>query len=142
MEDEEGDHIVSYSLNKTDQHPKFIYSSKGLLGYLALNSKDRKLAWVEWKHTSMPWDLNELKLAKLDEKEDIINILTLNNENLKCIDKISFFNPIWSDIGDLFVAEDSSGWWNITQIKTDFNNNLITISQDQWTIQAEIAFPQ
>ena len=142
MEDEEGDHIVSYSLNKSEQYPKIIYSSQGLLGYLALNSKDRKLAWVEWKNTSMPWDLNELKFAKLGEKENIINIVTLNNEYLKCTEKISFFNPIWSDTGDLFVAEDSSGWWNITQIKTDFNNNSITIFQNQWTIKAEIAFPQ
>ena len=142
MEDEEGDHIVSYSLNKSEQYPRIIYSSQGLLGYLALNSKDRKLAWVEWKNTSMPWDLNELKLAKLGEKENIINIVTLNNEYLKCTEKISFFNPIWSDTGDLFVAEDSSGWWNITQIKTDFNNNSITIFQNQWTIKAEIAFPQ
>ena len=142
MEDEEGDHIVSYSLNKSEQYPKIIYSSQGLLGYLALNSKDRKLAWVEWKNTSMPWDLNELKFAKLGEKENLINIVTLNNEYLKCTEKISFFNPIWSDTGDLFVAEDSSGWWNITQIKTDFNNNSITIFQNQWTIKAEIAFPQ
>ena len=142
MEDEEGDHIVSYSLNKSEQYPKIIYSSQGLLGYLALNSKDRKLAWVEWKNTSMPWDLNELKFAKLDEKENLINIVTLNNEYLKCTEKISFFNPIWSDTGDLFVAEDSSGWWNITQIKTDLNNNSITIFQNQWSIKAEIAFPQ
>ena len=142
MEDEEGDHIVSYSLNKSEQYPKIIYSSHGLLGYLALNSKDRRLAGVEWKNTSMPWDLNELKLAKLGEKENIINIVTLNNEYLKCTEKISFFNPIWSDTGDLFVAEDSSGWWNITQIKTDLNNNSITIFQNQWTIKAEIAFPQ
>ncbi|WP_269614524.1 alpha/beta hydrolase family protein [Prochlorococcus marinus] len=142
MEDEKGDHIVSFSLNKSEQYPKIIYSSQGLLGYLALNSKDRKLAWVEWKNTSMPWDLNELKFAKLGEKENIFNIVTLNNEYLKCTEKISFFNPIWSDKGDLFVAEDSSGWWNITQIKTDFNNNSITIFQNQWTIKAEIAFPQ
>ncbi len=142
MEDEEGDHIVSYFLNKTDQNPKFIYSSKALLGYLALNSKDRKLAWVEWKNTSMPWDFNELKLAKLDKKENMINMVTFNNEYLKLTQKISFFNPIWSDKGDLFVAEDSSGWWNLTKIKTDANNNSITISQEQWTIKAEIAFPQ
>ena len=142
MEDEEGDHIVSYSLNKSEQYPKIIYSSQGLLGYLALNSKDRKLAWVEWKNTSMPWDLNELKFAKLDEKENLINIVTLNNEYLKCTEKISFFNPIWSDTGDLFVAEDSSGWWNLMHIKTDFNNDAITIFQNQWTIKAEIAFPQ
>ena len=38
--------------------------------------------------------------------------------------KISFFNPVWSDTGDLFVAEDSSGWWNITQIKTDNDNKF------------------
>ena len=142
MEDEEGDHIVSYSLEKIDQYPKFIYSSKSLLGYLALNCKDRKLAWLEWENTSMPWDLNELKLAKLDEKGNIINTVTFNKEYLNLTKRISFFNPIWSDKGDLFVAEDSSGWWNLTKIKTDTNNNSITIFQNQWTIRAEIAFPQ
>ena len=78
MEDDERDHIVSYSLEKKDQNPKIIYSSQGLLGYLAMNSKDRKLAWIEWKNTSMPWDLNELKLAQLDEKGNIFNIVNLN----------------------------------------------------------------
>ena len=80
MEDDKGDHIVTYSLNKTDQNPNFLYSSKGFLGYLSLNSKDRKLAWVEWEKTSMPWDSNQLKLAKLDEMDNIIKILTFNNE--------------------------------------------------------------
>jgi len=142
MENEEGDHIVSYSLEKTDQNPKIIYSSHSLLGYLSLNNKDRKLAWVEWANTSMPWDCNELKLAKFDEQYNIINVLNLNNEHFQCKGKLSFFNPIWSDIGDLFVAEDSSGWWNITKISTDTNNNLITISKNKWTIKADIAFPQ
>jgi dipeptidyl aminopeptidase/acylaminoacyl peptidase len=142
MENEEGDHIVSYSLKIKDQSPKFIYSSNGLLGYLALNSKDRKLAWIEWENTAMPWDLNELKLAKFDENMNIINIVDFNNEYLKCRKKISFFNPIWSDKGDLFVAEDNSGWWNLTQIKTDNNIHSITISQNKWPMKAEIAFPQ
>ena len=142
MEDHEGDHIVSYFLDKTDQNPKFIYSSKALLGYLALNSLDRKLAWIEWENTSMPWDLNSLKLAKLDEQLNLINIFEFNNENFKSTEKISFFNPIWSETGDLFVAEDSSGWWNIAQIKTDANNNLISVSSNQWPIKADIGFPQ
>ena len=142
MEDEGGDNIVSYSLEKTDQNPKFLYSSKGFLGYLALNAKDRKLAWVEWEKTSMPWDSNELKLAKLHDQGNIIKLVTFNSEYFKCKGQISFFNPIWSDKGELYVAEDSSGWWNITQIKTDTNNRSIIFAQNKWTIQAEFAFPQ
>ena len=142
MEDKEGDHIVSFSLEETNQNPKIIYSSNGFLGYLSLNSKDRKLAWIEWENTSMPWDMNELKLAKFDENGNMINVINFNNEYLKHTEKISFFNPVWSDAGDLFVAEDSSGWWNLTQIKTDNTNKVISISQNKWTIKAEIAFPQ
>jgi len=142
MEDEVGDHIVSYSLEKTYQDPKILYSNEGFLGYLALNSKDRKLAWIEWENTSMPWDSNQLKLSQLDEMENITKIVTFNNEYFKCKEKISFFNPCWSDKGELYVSEDSSGWWNITQIKTDNDNKSITISQNRWTIKGEIAFPQ
>lgn len=91
----------------------------------------------------MPWDLNELKLAKLGEQENIINIVTLNNEYLKCTEKNIIFLILFGPIQvTFFVAEDSSGWWNITQIKTDLNNNSITIFQNQWSIKAEIAFPQ
>tara|TARA_B100000965_G_scaffold22305_1_gene16809 strand:+ start:243 stop:2162 length:1920 start_codon:yes stop_codon:yes gene_type:complete len=142
MEDCEGDHIVSYSLEKTYQNPKFIYSSQGFLGYLALNSKDNKLAWIEWSKSDMPWDSNELKMAKVNEKGNILKIVIFNSEYFKFKGKISFFNPVWSDKGELYVAEDSSGWWNLTQIKTDDNNKSIFVSQNKWSIQAEIAFPQ
>tara|TARA_Y100001968_G_scaffold107871_1_gene97541 strand:- start:548 stop:2467 length:1920 start_codon:yes stop_codon:yes gene_type:complete len=142
MEDNKGDHIVSYSLEKTDQNPRFLYSSQGFLGYLALNSKDNKLAWVEWQNPSMPWDSNELKLAKLNEQGNIIKTVIFNSQYFKFKGDMSFFNPVWSEKGELYVTEDSSGWWNITQIKTDATNSSITISQNRWTIQAEIAFPQ
>ena len=142
MEDNQGDHIVSYCLDKSDQKPKYLYSSPGLLGYLALNSKDNKLAWIEWLKTSMPWDSNELKLAKLNEQGNIFKTVIFNSDYFKFKGKISFFNPVWSDQGELYVAEDSSGWWNITQIKTDTNNKSIAISQKKWTIKAETAFPQ
>ena len=142
MEDDRGDHIVSYSLKKSNQNPKFLYSTKSFLGYLSLNSKDRKLAWIEWKSNSMPWDSNELKLAKLNDTENLIKIVVFNSEYFKLNKKISFFNPVWSQIGELYVAEDSSGWWNITKIISDKSNESITISQNKWPIKAEIAFPQ
>ncbi|WP_257473266.1 alpha/beta hydrolase family protein [Prochlorococcus marinus] len=142
LEEKGEDYIVSFSLEKTYQNPKKLYSSKGFLGYLALNSKDRKLAWIEWQKTSMPWDSNELKLARLQEDGNFIKIITINSEYLKFKGQISFFNPVWSDKGELYVAEDTTGWWNITQIKTDTNNTAITINQKKWTIRAEIAFPQ
>ena len=142
MEKKERDYIVSFSLKKTNQNPKYIYSSKGLLGYLALHSKDNYLAWIEWQQTSMPWDSNELKLTKLNDQGNIIRISTFNSEYLKFDGKISFFNPVWSDNGDLYVAEDSSGWWNITQIRKDTNSQLFNVSQNKWRIKAEVAFPQ
>ena len=142
MESQGKDYIVSYTLGKVDQNPKIIYSSKGLIGYLSLNSTDNKLAWIEWQKSSMPWDLNELKLAKFNDQGNIKKLVTLNNEYMKYKGKISFFNPIWSSKGELYVAEDSSGWWNITQIKSDTNNNSIIIVQNKWTIKAEVAFPQ
>ena len=142
LESDQGDYIVSFSLNKIDQTPKLIYSSKGFLGYLSLNAKDRKLAWIEWNKNLMPWDSNELKLAILNEQEDLENIIVFNSQYLKLKKEISFFNPVWSQKGELYVAEDSSGWWNITKIISDNNNESITISQNKWQIQAEIAFPQ
>ena len=142
MEDDRGDHIVSYSLKKSNQSPKFIYSSKGLLGYLSLNSKDRKLAWIEWDKTAMPWDSNELKLAKLNKQGELVKTVVFNSQYLKLKGQISFFNPVWSQRGELYVAEDSNGWWNLSKILSDINNESVTIYQNKWPIKADIAFPQ
>ena len=142
MEDDRGDHIVSYSLKKSNQSPKFIYSSKGLLGYLSLNSKDRKLAWIEWEKTAMPWDSNELKLAKLNKQGELVKTVVFNSQYLKLKGQISFFNPVWSQRGELYVAEDSNGWWNLSKILSDINNESVTIYQNKWPIKADIAFPQ
>ena len=142
MEDDQGDHIVSFSLDKINQEPKIIYSSAGFLGYLALNERDNKLAWIEWQKTSMPWDSNELKLAKLNKNGCLLKTVIFNSQYLNLNKQISFFNPVWSDQGELYVAEDSSGWWNISQIQSDFNNECITFLQNKWSIQAETAVPQ
>ena len=77
----------------------------------------------------MPWDSNELKLAKLNKQGNILKTVIFNSEYFKFKGKISFFNPVWSEKGELYVAEDISGWGNITQIKTDINNISITIFQ-------------
>ncbi len=142
MEANEGDHIVSFSLTRSDQNPEFIYSSDCFLGYLALNSKHNNLAWIEWKKKSMPWDSNELKLAKLNKNRNILNTYIFNNEYLNVSRQVSFFNPMWSEKGDLFVAEDSNGWWNITQIIIDDNNKSVVVSQNKWAIESDVAFPQ
>ena len=142
MENEIGDNIVSFSLEKKDQNPKILYSSQDFLGYLALYSKDNILAWIEWNKTKMPWDSNQLKLANFNEQGNIKKIVNINNKYMNNISKISFFNPKWSEKGNLYVAEDSSGWWNITEIKTDAKIDSIKIIQNKWNIEAEVAFPQ
>ena len=142
MENEERDYIITYSLKKTNQNPKIVYSSNCFLGYLSLNSKENKLAWIEWQKTSMPWDANELNLAQINENGEIFKRLTFNSQYFKFNEKMSFFNPKWSEAGDLYVAEDRSGWWNITQIRTDTNNNVISIDKNKWVIKADLAFPQ
>ena len=142
MENEERDYIVSYSLTQSNQNPKILYSSKGLLGYLALNPKANQLAWIEWQKSVMPWDFNELKLTNLDDQGNIFKTVIFNSDFFQFDGQISFFNPVWSDNGDLYVAEDRSGWWNILKITSDQNSQSHIISENKWSIQAEVAFPQ
>ncbi len=136
------DHIVSFSLHKTDQIPTTLYSCKGFLGYVVLSPKGDKLAWVEWQDPFMPWDSSQLNLAQISDKGEIFQIEKLDNKKFDFEGKISFFNPRWSDGGDLYIAEDSSGWWNIARIDSSFKNKGTSLFQQKMTMTAEMAFPQ
>ena len=73
----------------------------------------RTLAWLAWDHPNMPWMETELWVAELEATE------IRSPRKITGVPGESFFQPVWSPAGDLFVVADRSGWWNVYRVEGD-----------------------
>ena len=124
------DALVRINLDQPEQDPDQLHQPADFLGYACLSPQGDQLAWVEWQQPAMPWDSSQLWLADIDSTGAL--------QTPRCIAGgagVSVFQPQWLPNGQLLVAEDSSGWWN-----------LMLRQQDQWRrpwpMAAETAMPQ
>ena len=139
MEKNNTDYLVSFSLDKQDQIPEILHTSLGFLGYATLSFDFQQIAWVEWSEKVMPWEESQLWKGYLDASGNTIQSkkLIAGNETINQ-KKISVFQPIWLFSGDLVVAEDKTGWWNLMVTNT---KSLIEWNR-KWPMEAEHAMPQ
>ncbi len=97
-----------------------------------LSPNGQQLAWLAWNHPQMPWQGCELWLATVDaagHTQDARRIAGGPEEAL--------VQPLWSPQGELFVASDRSGWWNLYRVDTAQTDRL----QPVCPMKAEFARP-
>ncbi|MBB3167929.1 alpha/beta hydrolase family protein [Simiduia aestuariiviva] len=95
----------------------------------ALSPCGNKLAWLSWNHPNMPWDQTDLSLATLDAQGATESTRIISPTGCSC------FQPLWSPAGELIVAHDASGWWNLYQFTDPDWRALLPMA-------AEFATPQ
>ena len=142
MENDGKDYLVSFSLNKSFQEPNIIYQSEDFLGYPVLSPTFNKLAWIEWKRPYMPWDKSDLMLGYLNEEGQLSSEIKLLGSNENNSETISVFQPVWMEEGFLVFAEDSSGFWNLSIIKSTIPEILKTNWKPLLQAKEEFALPQ
>ena len=145
MEKGNRDFLVSFLLDKEFQCPYILYEPKDFIGYASMNLKGDQMTWIEWKESFMPWQSNQLIWTRINEKGDFVNInFLLGSKKSKNVsNQISFFQPSWSPKGELVVAEDSSGWWNlIISTSTSCSIDPPFNWKNPWRMNAEFAIPQ
>ncbi|MEF8726269.1 MAG: S9 family peptidase [Candidatus Bipolaricaulota bacterium] len=73
-----------------------------------LSPNGKKMAWVTWDHTNMPWDETQLHVASLSESGEI-----KNSKVIAGTDSESVTQPKWGPDGALYFISDKSNWWNL-----------------------------
>lgn len=73
-----------------------------------LSTDGTKLAWVTWNHPQMPWTQSQLHVASVDFDGEIIEKMTLVDE-----EGVAVYEPRWTLTGDLIHVDDSNGWANL-----------------------------
>ena len=141
MEAEGRDQLVAVPL--AGGEPAVLHRPADFCGYACLSPDGRQLAWVEWQQPCMPWQRSSLWLAQLDGAGELLEprMVAGSRPPLPGEDAgaaaVSVFQPLWIGPGQLVVASDASGWWNLQRLET---------ASGRWhpllPMEAEFAMPQ
>jgi dipeptidyl aminopeptidase/acylaminoacyl peptidase len=77
------------------------------VAYPRLSRDGKTLAWIEWNHPSMPWEVTTLKTAPLDARGE------LGEHTVVAGGDRSVLEPQWGADGTLYYIDEVSGWWNL-----------------------------
>lgn len=131
--------LIGWSPSPWQGEPRLLRQALDFCGYAVLSPDGGRLAWVEWQQPHMPWDRSQLWLADVEPGGDLgparlIAGSGAPGQPVAC----SIFQPLWLPNGDLVVANDRHGWWNLELLEAS--------GQEPWQrllpMDAEFAMPQ
>ncbi|MGB7564942.1 MAG: hypothetical protein WBM08_09340, partial [Prochlorococcaceae cyanobacterium] len=96
--------------------PVVLHAPADFCGYAALSPSGRELVWVEWQQPFMPWERSQLWLGRFDRFGALVNARVIAGSGAGDGQPVSVFQPLWLPNGDLVVANDRSGWWNLERL--------------------------
>jgi dipeptidyl aminopeptidase/acylaminoacyl peptidase len=105
------DQLVAVDLDGGE--PQLLHQPADFCGYAVLSPSGHQLAWVEWQQPFMPWERSQLWLAHLDDQGAPSGGRVVAGSAAGSLKGVSVFQPLWLPNGDLVVANDRSGWWNL-----------------------------
>ncbi|WP_423822349.1 prolyl oligopeptidase family serine peptidase [Salinisphaera sp. SPP-AMP-43] len=92
-----------------------------------------RLVWLAWNHPNMPWDVNELWQAAIDDDGQIGAPAPLWRP-----DEASLFGPVFDPEGLLHIVCDADDWWNIYCERSDGRAGFAALTAEY----GEFAVPQ
>ncbi len=94
-----------------ERPPGVLYAGPDFLAAPRLSPDGGRLAWLEWDHPDMPWDVTRLRVAPVGDDG------SLGTSDLAAggMDE-SIAQPEWSPDGVLHFVSDRTGWWNLYRL--------------------------
>ncbi|CAK6690295.1 prolyl oligopeptidase family serine peptidase [Synechococcus sp. CBW1107] len=111
------DHLVSVPLQGGE--PTVLLEPDDFCGYAALSPDGRQLAWVEWQQPFMPWQRSQVWLGRFAADGSLQQRQPVAGAGAAATHHCSVFQPLWIGNGDLVVANDRSGWWNLERLSAE-----------------------
>lgn len=82
-----------------------------------LSPDGTQIAWVQWNHPNMPWDVTELWQANLDSTE---SQCALNkNEQVAGGNNEAIVQPLYSPVGVLHYLSDKDNFWHVYTVASN-----------------------
>jgi dipeptidyl aminopeptidase/acylaminoacyl peptidase len=107
--------IVAVDLGGDGSSPgKILVQGHDFFSSARLSPDGRRLAWLAWDHSNMPWDSTALSVAELDNDGMPGAPTLIAGAAGTSKSPESVFQPEWSPDGSaLYFVSDRSGWWNL-----------------------------
>jgi dienelactone hydrolase len=135
------DQLVAVPLGGGEPEP--LHQAADFCGYPVLSDCGGRLAWVEWRQPCMPWERSELWLARIGTAGELEAARPVAGSRPGEGPAVSVFQPLWAG-GDLVVANDRSGFWNLERWPDAAAAGQETGAdwQPLLSLEAEFAMPQ
>ncbi|MGL5406309.1 MAG: S9 family peptidase [Propionibacteriaceae bacterium] len=78
-----------------------------------------QLAWIEWNHPNMPWDITHLMCARLTSDLKLTDVTTIAGQRNTSAPAA----PVWHG-EDLIFLDDPDGYWNFFSYRNGFIKSL------------------
>jgi len=82
-------------------------------------ARSDRIAWLQWSHPNMPWDVTTLHTATIERGADGQPVGITGVRRLAGDDNESIVQPAFSDDDELIACSDRSGWWNPYRYRLD-----------------------
>jgi dienelactone hydrolase len=126
--------------------PQTLHHPADFCGYAVLSPSGRHLAWVEWQQPCLPWERSQLWLGRFDGDGALVDCRPIAGSSAGDAQAMAVFQPLWLANGDLVVAHDRSGWWNLERLAGADRATAGSAAPPAWQpllpMQAEFAMPQ
>ena len=119
------DYLIYIDLNKENYELKIVKQFDAFAGFLSTYSGNNFFSWLEWGNHEMPWQNNNLVVAKIYPNAEIKILKSIKKIISPNQTKVSFFQPYWISEKIVICSEDSSGWWNLLFLEIDNTDNIL-----------------
>ena len=142
IEIDNSDYLFCLKINDQNQNIKLLKRFDYFAGSLSSQFEGNVLSWLEWGHSCMPWEKNDLFFADVNNSGEIGSIKKFEDITINQNKEVSFFQPYWLNQNTLVCSEDSTGWWNLLfleinqiddiSIKKRINKKFYEYGVPQW----------
>lgn len=89
--------------------PSELWAGPDFVASPRISPDGSRLAWIQWDHPAMPWDVTELWCAELERGAEGLRL----RDARQLAGGSALMQPRWSAAGVLHVLSDVSDWWNL-----------------------------
>lgn len=103
---------------------RVLVTGTDFVAYPRLSRDGKHLAWIEWNHPSMPWEVTILKTASFNTQGG------LNEATVVAGGDRAVLEPQWGEDGTLYYIDEISGWWNLYAMRDGKTHALAPMARE------------
>ncbi len=103
---------------------RVLVTGTDFVAYPRLSRDGKHLAWIEWNHPSMPWEVTTLKTSSFNTQGGLDEATVVAGGDRAVLE------PQWGEDGTLYYIDEISGWWNLYAMRDGKSRALAPMARE------------